>query len=264
MESKVINAKSKDEAIEKLLQVVDADRESIKITIQKEPSKGFLGFGSKDGVYELSYELVTKSVSKEVVDEIANNEVVSDVNVDNDDIEGSVDTSEALVEGVDNNEEDEVYSQANTEEEMRVAENFIRELLKNADVNAEVDVTLEDDLIKIKIKGDDASCLIGRRGDTLDSIQFLVGLALNKVNKNSRTRVFVDIENYRSKREESLKRYCYKAAREVARTRRTKKLDYMNPYERRIIHSALQNDRYVITYSEGTDPYRRVVIEYKK
>lgn len=150
------------------------------------------------------------------------------------------------------------------ERETDVAKSFIETLLKNAKVNADVEVKQEDNLIKVNIKGDEAACLIGRRGDTLDSIQFLTGLALNKINKDSHTRVLVDIENYREKREESLVRYANKMAREVAKTKKTKKLDYMNPYERRIIHSALQNDRYVITYSEGTDPYRRLVIEYKR
>ena len=150
------------------------------------------------------------------------------------------------------------------ERETDVAKSFIETLLKNAKVNADVEVKQEDNLIKVNIKGYEAACLIGRRGDTLDSIQFLTGLALNKINKDSHTRVLVDIENYREKREESLIRYANKMAREVAKTKKTKKLDYMNPYERRIIHSALQNDRYVITYSEGTDPYRRLVIEYKR
>lgn len=150
------------------------------------------------------------------------------------------------------------------ERETDVAKSFIETLLKNAKVNVDVEVKQEDNLIKVNIKGDEAACLIGRRGDTLDSIQFLTGLALNKINKDSHTRVLVDIENYREKREESLIRYANKMAREVAKTKKTKKLDYMNPYERRIIHSALQNDRYVITYSEGTDPYRRLVIEYKR
>ena len=150
------------------------------------------------------------------------------------------------------------------ERETDVAKSFIETLLKNAKVNADVEVKQEDNLIKVNIKGDEAACLIGRRGDTLDSIQFLTGLALNKINKDSHTRVLVDIENYREKRDESLIRYANKMAREVAKTKKTKKLDYMNPYERRIIHSALQNDRYVITYSEGTDPYRRLVIEYKR
>ncbi|GAA3642165.1 RNA-binding cell elongation regulator Jag/EloR [Asaccharospora irregularis] len=148
--------------------------------------------------------------------------------------------------------------------ETEIAKEFISTMLKNANVDAKVNVVQEGNLIKVDIEGKEAACLIGRRGETLDSIQFLTGLALNKVNKDSHLRVLVDIENYRSKREKSLVRYANKAAREVAKTRKTKKLDYMNPYERRIVHSALQNDKYVITYSEGTDPYRRLVIEYKK
>ncbi|MBO5130837.1 MAG: protein jag [Romboutsia sp.] len=150
------------------------------------------------------------------------------------------------------------------EKECDIARSFIENMLKNANVNAKVNITQENNLIKVDIEGKEASCLIGRRGETLDSIQFLTGLALNKINKDSHMRVLVDIENYRSKREESLIRYANKMAREVAKTKKTKKLDYMNPYERRIVHSALQEDKYVTTYSEGTDPYRRLVIEYKR
>lgn len=148
--------------------------------------------------------------------------------------------------------------------EVDVAREFIENIINNLNIDANVDVTQEKNVIKVNIMGKDSACLIGRRGETLDSIQFLAGLALNKVNKDSHSRVLIDIENYRSKREESLVRYANKVAREVAKTRKTKKLDYMNPYERRIIHSTLQNDKFVRTYSEGTDPYRRLVIEYKK
>ena len=148
--------------------------------------------------------------------------------------------------------------------EIDIAKEFIETMLHNAKVNADVIATQEDNLIKINIKGKEATCLIGRRGETLDAVQFLTGLALNKINKDSHCRVLVDIENYREKREQSLIRYANKVAREVAKTKKTKKLDYMNPYERRIVHSALQNDKYVLTYSEGTDPYRRLVIEYKR
>ena len=144
--------------------------------------------------------------------------------------------------------------------EIDIAKEFIETMLHNAKVNADVIATQEDNLIKINIKGKEATCLIGRRGETLDAVQFLTGLALNKINKDSHCRVLVD----REKREQSLIRYANKVAREVAKTKKTKKLDYMNPYERRIVHSALQNDKYVITYSEGTDPYRRLVIEYKR
>ena len=248
MESKVFYAKSSEEAVEQLLKSTKADKDSIKITVLEKPIKGFLGIGAKSGVFSLEYEVAkeTEPAKEEILveDEVLKTDPSGQDKVENKEIQDKVNITD--------------------EDEIRIAREFVVELLKNADVEAEVDVVLEDNLIKVKISGDDASCLIGRRGDTLDAIQFLTGLALNKFNKDSHTRVFVDIENYRSKREESLKRYCYKAAREVAKTRRTKKLDFMNPYERRIIHSALQNDRFVITYSEGTDPYRRVVIEYKR
>ena len=248
MESKIFYAKSSEEAVEQLLKSTKADKDSIKITVLEKPSKGFLGIGAKSGVFSLEYEVAkeTEPAKEEILveDEVLKTDPSGQDKVENKEIQDKVNITD--------------------EDEIRIAREFVVELLKNADVEAEVDVVLEDNLIKVKISGDDASCLIGRRGDTLDAIQFLTGLALNKFNKDSHTRVFVDIENYRSKREESLKRYCYKAAREVAKTRRTKKLDFMNPYERRIIHSALQNDRFVITYSEGTDPYRRVVIEYKR
>ena len=256
MESKVFYAKSSEEAVEQLLKSTKTDKDSIKITVLEKPSKGFLGIGAKSGVFSLEYEVVkeTEPAKKELVEENKEEILVED------------EVLKTEPSGQDKVENKEIQDKVNItdEDEIRIAREFVVELLKNADVEAEVDVVLEDNLIKVKISGDDASCLIGRRGDTLDAIQFLTGLALNKFNKDSHTRVFVDIENYRSKREESLKRYCYKAAREVAKTRRTKKLDFMNPYERRIIHSALQNDMFVITYSEGTDPYRRVVIEYKR
>jgi len=148
--------------------------------------------------------------------------------------------------------------------ELEIAKNFVENILRNSNIDSNINVTQDNNLIKVCIEGKDAASLIGRRGETLDSIQFLTGLALNKINKDSHMRVLVDIENYRSKREESLIRYANKVAREVAKTRKTKRLDYMNPYERRIVHSALQNDKYVNTYSEGTDPYRRLVIEYKR
>lgn len=148
--------------------------------------------------------------------------------------------------------------------EVDIAKEFVENILKNSNVDAKLNVSQQGNLIKVDIKGKEATSLIGRRGETLDSIQLLTGLALNKINKNSSMRVLVDIENYRAKREESLVRYAHKVAREVAKTKKTKKLDYMNPYERRIIHSALQNDKYVSTYSEGNDPYRRLVIEYIK
>lgn len=158
----------------------------------------------------------------------------------------------------------EIIEEVEPVKEIDIAKEFIETMLHNAKINAYVIATQENNLIKIDIKGKEATTLIGRRGQTLDAVQFLTSLALNKINKDSHSRVLVDIENYREKREQSLIRYANKVAREVAKTKKTKKLDYMNPYERRIIHSALQNDKYVITYSEGEEPHRRLVIEYKR
>lgn len=95
-------------------------------------------------------------------------------------------------------------------------------MLHNAKINADVIATQENNLIKIDIKGKEATTLIGRRGQTLDAVQFLTSLALNKINKDSHSRVLVDIENYREKREQSLIRYANKVAREVAKTKKTK------------------------------------------
>ena len=158
----------------------------------------------------------------------------------------------------------EIIEEVEPVKEIDIAKEFIETMLHNAKINADVIATQENNLIKIDIKGKEATTLIGRHGQTLDAVQFLTSLALNKINKDSHSRVLVDIENYREKREQSLIRYANKVAREVAKTKKTKKLDYMNPYERRIIHSALQNDKYVITYSEGEEPHRRLVIEYKR
>lgn len=134
----------------------------------------------------------------------------------------------------------EIIEEVEPVKEIDIAKEFIETMLHNAKINADVIATQENNLIKIDIKGKEATTLIGRRGQTLDAVQFLTSLALNKINKDSHSRVLVDIENYREKREQSLIRYANKVAREVAKTKKTKKLDYMNPYERRIIHSALQ------------------------
>ena len=144
------------------------------------------------------------------------------------------------------------------------AEQFLRDVLNNMKLESVMIEKKEiEGGIEFNLSGEDVGFVIGRRGETLDSLQYLTSLVANH-SDNSYFKVTIDTGNYREKREQSLIRYANKVAREVAKTKKTKKLDYMNPYERRIVHSALQNDKYVITYSEGTDPYRRLVIEYKR
>ena len=120
-----------------------------------------------------------------------------------------------------------------------------------------------DNYMDIDLSGDEMGVLIGKRGQTLDSLQYLVSLVVNKESE-SYIRVKVDTENYRQRRKETLENLAKNIAFKVKRTKRSVSLEPMNPYERRIIHSALQNDKYVTTHSEGEEPFRRVVVTLKK
>ncbi|AJH02283.1 DNA-binding protein [Clostridium beijerinckii] len=144
------------------------------------------------------------------------------------------------------------------------ARNFIVQILKGMEVEAAIDIKEENDSIIINLSGEKMGVIIGYRGETLDSIQYLVSLVVNKLHELPHKKVILDTEDYRSKREETLKGVAIKTANRVKKTKKSFKLEPMNPYERRIIHSALQEDAFVNTYSEGEEPFRRVVVELKK
>ena len=126
-----------------------------------------------------------------------------------------------------------------------------------------VAVNEEEHIIEVELKGDDMGILIGKRGQTLDSLQYLINLAINK-HSDEYYKVKIDTEDYRKRRKETLENLAKNIAYKVKRTKRPVSLEPMNPFERRIIHSALQNDRYVTTHSEGDEPYRHVVVTLKK
>ena len=131
------------------------------------------------------------------------------------------------------------------------------------EVNVKAVYSEKDVLMDVELSGDEMGVLIGKRGQTLDSLQYLVSLVVNKEAQNY-IGVKVDTEDYRRRRKATLENLAKNLAYKVKRTKRPVSLEPMNPYERRIIHSALQNDRYVTTHSEGEEPYRRVVITLKK
>lgn len=126
-----------------------------------------------------------------------------------------------------------------------------------------IDYKEEDNIMNIDLSGPDMGILIGKRGQTLDALQYLISLFVNKEG-DSYIRVKLDTENYRERRKVTLERLARKIAGTVKRTKKPVSLEPMNPYERRVIHSALQNDRYVCTKSEGEEPYRKVVIMLKR
>lgn len=146
-----------------------------------------------------------------------------------------------------------------------IAKEFLNELFKKMNYSVVIDVNYneEEGTMHIELSGDEMGALIGKRGQTLDSIQYLVKLVVNK-NTDKFIRVSVDTENYRQRRKDTLENLAKNISYKVKRTRRPVTLEPMNSYERRIIHSALQNDKYVRTHSEGEGKERRVIISFKR
>ena len=146
-----------------------------------------------------------------------------------------------------------------------IVKDFLKSVFHAMDMTVEIIVKVneEEKLIEVDLKGEDMGVLIGKRGQTLDSLQYLANLAVNKHSENY-YKVKVDTEDYRKRRKDTLENLAKNIAYKVKRTKRTVELEPMNPFERRVIHSALQNDKFVTTHSEGDEPYRHVVVTLKK
>ena len=144
-----------------------------------------------------------------------------------------------------------------------VASDFLKSVFQAMNLEVKVIINVHEDMMDVELSGDEMGILIGKRGQTLDSLQYLLSLVVNKESE-SYVKVKVDTENYRHRRRETLEGLAKNIAFKVKRTKRSVSLEPMNPFERRVIHSALQNDRYVTTKSEGEEPYRHVVVSLKK
>lgn len=145
------------------------------------------------------------------------------------------------------------------------AQEFLEKVFSAMDIEVTLNITEnpDDNVMNIDLSGEDMGVLIGKRGQTLDSLQYLVSLVVNK-GEEDYVRVKVDTENYRQRRKDTLENLAKNISSKVRRTGKTVTLEPMNPYERRVIHSALQGDRYVETHSEGEEPFRRVVVALKE
>ena len=147
---------------------------------------------------------------------------------------------------------------------IKAVEEFVQDTLKAMNMDVEITSSIDEDgALCVDMKGEHMGILIGKRGQTLDALQYLANRVANK-HQDGYVRVKLDTENYRARREETLKHLAKNIAHKVKRNRRPVVLEPMNPYERRIIHSALQSDPYVTTHSEGEEPYRKVVVTLKK
>ena len=235
-------AKTVEEAIEKALKELNTTKENVEVKVIEEPSKGFLNmFGAKPAKVEVT--LIEKQEAKQ--------EEVQEVQTD--------------LQKQENTQTEEVLQTNNDDRDyIEEARKFLRDILNNMDIMAEIKIKEENDVIHINLTGPKMGLIIGYRGETLDSLQYLVSLVVNKGHKFSYKKVVLDTENYRQKREETLKRLAVRTAEKARKARRPFKLEPMNPYERRIIHSALQEEVGIKTYSEGEEPYRRIVIDVKR
>lgn len=242
MEFIEVSAKNLSDAITEACQKLAVTSDRLHYDVIEEGSSGFLGIGSKPAVI--------RAAIKEEVEKKADTPVIPKVS-ESVQSEKSVNTSNTTI-----------VSDGSVEKK---AETFLMDVFKamNLEVSVVVKYDAADKSMDIDLSGDEMGILIGKRGQTLDSLQYLVSLVVNKDSENY-IRVKVDTENYRERRRETLENLAKNIAYKVKRTKRPVSLEPMNPYERRIIHSALQNDKYVTTHSEGDEPFRRVVVTLKR
>lgn len=243
MEYKEFSAKTVDDAITAACQDFFVTSDKLDYEVLEEGSSGFLGIGAKPAVIKARVK-EEKEIVKETVKEPVK-EVMKE--------EKTFAKETAKVSNVDAKEVEEA------------AKKFLGEVFDAMEMEVIVDAKYNDadKTLDIDMRGEEIGILIGKRGQTLDSLQYLVSLVVNR-GQADYIRVKLDTENYRQRRKETLENLAKNIAYKVKRTKRPVSLEPMNPYERRIIHSALQNDRYVTTHSEGEEPFRRVVVSLKK
>lgn len=258
-------AKTVDEAVREALTELNITRENAEIEVLDEGQKGFLGLiGSKDATVKVWPKVdETKSILNEIFNEDIEAEKSQDV-VQNTDDELEFENEEVSTDEVDMEEAIKTLDEEN-EEILSAAREFISKILETLELENIVEMELEDNTLNVNVNGDEnrLGILIGKRGVTLDSIQYILNLIVNK--KSSRyIRVNLDSSGYRDKRKKTLENLAGKMANKVLKTGRSIKLEPMNSYERKIIHTALQDFEGVLTHSEGKDPFRKVVIQKER
>ena len=257
--------KTVDEAVREALNELNITRDNAEIEVLDEGQKGFLGLiGSKDATVKVWPKVdETKSILNEIFNEEIESETSQEV-VQNTDDELEIEDEEVSTDEVYMEEASKTLDEEN-EEILSAAREFLGKILETLELENIVEMELEDNTLNVNVNGDEnrLGILIGKRGVTLDSIQYILNLIVNK--KSSRyIRVNLDSSGYRDKRKKTLENLAGKMANKVLKTGRSIKLEPMNSYERKIIHTALQDFEGVLTHSEGKDPFRKVVIQKER
>ena len=294
MSGKEYKAKSIEEALERALNEMMLTRDDIEYEVITQPSNGFLGIGRRDAVIRVKKKVIEElkdivadikeerraaqpeaepakpaaepasqaPVAKEApVEEAAPKVAVQETAAESEAVAETVvdeetQATESFADKAPQKAVDKKVALAEAEEKGKA---FLAKIFTEMGLDVTIDVKEKNGYLTFDLKGKNLGILIGRRGDTLDSLQFLLNLVINDKN-GAKIKGIIDIENYRAKREETLIGLSHKLAAKARKTGQKVVLEPMNPQERRIIHMALQNDRRVSTYSEGEEPYRKVVI----
>ena len=286
-----VSAKTLDDAITEALIQLGVTSDRLEYNVIEKGSAGFLGIGMKQAVIEAwkkedkEEEEFLKAVEETIRENPVKEYFAKEDNVKEDDVkEHQAEEAAKKEEAVREEKTEKEEASANAKEEksepvsvkekellakvedetIRYVEQFVKDTLKAMDMDVEITSSIDKDgALYVDMKGENMGILIGKRGQTLDSLQYLANRVANK-HQSGYVRVKLDTENYRARREETLKHLAKNIAHKVKRNRRPVILEPMNPYERRIIHSTLQSDPYVTTHSECVEPYRKVVVTLKR
>ena len=263
-----VSAKTVDDAITEAMIQLGVTSDRLEYEVIEKGSSGFLGIGMKQAVIE--------AWKKEDKEEDKNEEDKNDNNKDDEKkdeetaepVKAEVKEEAPVVEKQEEKPAEEPKKARELAEvqpqTVEAVKTFLADTMKAMNMEVEIEISIDEDgALCADLRGEHMGILIGKRGQTLDSLQYLANRVANK-HQDGYVRVKLDTENYRARREETLKHLAKNIAHKVKRNRRPVALEPMNPYERRIIHSALQSDPYVTTHSEGEEPYRKVVITLKR
>ncbi|MGO5053862.1 RNA-binding cell elongation regulator Jag/EloR [Lachnospiraceae bacterium LCP25S3_G4] len=266
-----VTAKTLDDAITEASIQLGIISNELEYDIIEKGSSGFLGIGSKKAIIKARHkrETAVEDVKVEApIKEVIKNEVKKDIKKETkkeikNDIKKEI-KNDINQTTVSHPKKEETILVEVTPEAIKETEEFLVNVMKTMGMDVNVTSTVDKDgALSIDLEGDNMGILIGKRGQTLDSLQYLANRVANKV-QDGYVRVKLDTENYRARRKATLENLAKNIAYKVKRTKKPVSLEPMNPYERRIIHSVLQSDTYVSTHSEGEEPYRRVVVTLSK
>lgn len=268
-----------EEAVKLALMDLKVSREEVEVTVLEEPSKGFFGIGSK-----LAKVRVEKKKIEEEKPQLDAQKPQSDLN-NNKEIKEVKEHKETKApkknkakkehnEAEKKSRKKEAHKESSlnievvNKDELKDIEehealDFLKEITDKMGLSLNMKAKAGDDVVYVEMDGKDSGTIIGKRGQTLDAIQYLTSLVINKSSEKY-VKVVIDAENYRAKRQKTLEQLANRLAAKVIKTKKYVRLEPMNPYERKVIHATLQQNPNITTRSEGEEPYRRVIIELKK